>query len=283
MHTSLTATLDPTTRSNHPCHQNRQQQGFPAEGMFSGAQGHPTYDSSAGQPDDDVPEQREGESGAELGAEEGGQAAPGAGNNNNNHNDRSYLTQQPAEDEWSSGSDLEPLSGAVNVGQPASSSSAAAAATAAALAAEEEAEVKERVGEEGQSGMIDREDVGAPPPSSNGMGWDSVAAAAGGGVSEEDGSRFSHPGESVAGGVVAGGADLMSFRDDEDRGRVGGGSGGDGSPLTAASDIMRHVSTVKHVRGVMVCCWKQVLRAASSFPGVLSTALPTRGIRRALL
>eukprot|EP00752_Nemacystus_decipiens_P007841 g7006.t1 len=219
-----------------------RQQGFPAEGMFSGAQAHPAYDSSTGQPEDDGPEQREGDSGGER---EGEDVRGGAGADNNN--DRSYLTQQPVEDGWSSGSDMGPPSGAENVGQRASSSFAAAAeaAAATALAVEEEAERdNERADGERHSGM--GQDTAPPPSSSNGMGWDSVAAAAGGGVSEEaDGGRFSHPGRGdtgvagAVGGTCAsrGRTDLKAFRD---AGGVGcGSSEGDGSPLTAPSDVMR--------------------------------------------
>lgn len=209
--------------------------------MFSGAQAHPAYDSSAGQPEDDGTEQREEESGGERDGR-----GVGAGNN-----DRSYLTQQPAEDEWSSASDVGPLSGR-NAHKPASASSAtaaaAAAAAAAALAEEEAAEDNEQEGGR-QTGVGD---AGAPPSSSNGRGWDSVAAAAGGGVSEAGGSRFSHPGRGSGGAGVGGSVgaprgsadlDLMSFRDG---GSAGDGSEGDGSPLIAPSDIMRHVSTYRH-------------------------------------
>lgn len=220
--------------------------------MFSGAQGHPAYDSSTGQPDDDGPEQR---GDGEPGGERDGRAGGGAGNN-----DRSFLTQQPAEDEWSSSSDLGRLSGG-DVCQPAaSSSSATAAAAAAAALAEDKAEdeddgdVEQEGG--GQTGMADT--APAPPSSSNGMGWDSVAAAAGGGVSDEGGSRFSHPGRESAGGAGAVGGSgprgrggpMSSFRDGG--GGVGAGSEDDGSPLIAPSDIMRHVRTAQ--QGLLFHC-----------------------------
>ncbi|CAM9166710.1 unnamed protein product [Ectocarpus sp. 8 AP-2014] len=170
-----------------------RQEGYTAEGLFSGDRVHPYDSSNGGLADDDVDV---GGGRREERSWEGAQAAGGFENEGSCHSD----PQRPAELE--SGGDVSLLGGG-SVG------------VAAAAAAAEEEEEEEGDKEE----MVD--ETGVVPSSTNGMGWRSDTAAAGG---RADGSVSSHPG----------GEGSWPRRGPFD------GLGEDGSPLSVPSEIMQY-------------------------------------------